>query len=213
MRIMQGSEGCDPHLEFCLFHFAQRLHVQQLGVSESANTETTHVITSLSHTNHSSLVLNNTVYVVRRHQSHDVVLFVCFLIFLALILSSCVTYCICKLQQLTTNMFLPHPPCTALVLPKAEQLLRNNVQPYISSILEALMEPTSRGFSEVREVFFREMVEISKNTLNGGGKEKLGEVSDAFLAENCCSLLLPIYREKFLCFTRLSDTQISAKVR
>ncbi|XP_035523560.1 protein Niban 2a [Morone saxatilis] len=63
----------------------------------------------------------------------------------------------------------------ALVLPKAEQLLRNSVQPYISSILEALMEPTSRGFSEVRDVFFRELVEISKNSLNGGGKEKLGE--------------------------------------
>ncbi|KAK5851729.1 hypothetical protein PBY51_023260 [Eleginops maclovinus] len=63
----------------------------------------------------------------------------------------------------------------ALVLPKAEQILRTNVQPYISSILEALMEPTSRGFSEVREVFFREMVEISKNSLNGGGKDKLGD--------------------------------------
>ncbi|XP_045893079.1 protein Niban 2a [Micropterus dolomieu] len=63
----------------------------------------------------------------------------------------------------------------ALVVPKAEQLLRNNVQPYISSILEALMEPTSRGFSEVREVFFKELVEISKNSLNGGGKEKLGD--------------------------------------
>uniref|UniRef100_A0A3B4XRE4 Niban apoptosis regulator 2a n=1 Tax=Seriola lalandi dorsalis TaxID=1841481 RepID=A0A3B4XRE4_SERLL len=66
----------------------------------------------------------------------------------------------------------------ALVLPKAEQLLRNNVQPYISSILEALMEPTSRGFSEVREVFFREMVEISKNSLNGGGKDKLGDLME-----------------------------------
>lgn len=65
----------------------------------------------------------------------------------------------------------------ALVLPKAEQLLRTSVQPYISSILEALMEPTSRGFSEVRDVFFRELVEISKNSLNGGGKEKLGDVS------------------------------------
>lgn len=64
-----------------------------------------------------------------------------------------------------------------MVLPKAEQLLRNSVQPYISSILEALMEPTSRGFSEVRDVFFRELVEISKNSLNGGGKEKLGDVS------------------------------------
>lgn len=39
------------------------------------------------------------------------------------------------------------------------------------------MEPTSRGFSEVRDVFFRELVEVSKNTLNGGGKDKLGEVS------------------------------------
>ncbi|XP_041825957.1 protein Niban 2a [Melanotaenia boesemani] len=63
----------------------------------------------------------------------------------------------------------------ALVLPKAEQLLRTSIQPYISSILEALMEPTSRGFSEVRDVFFKELVEISKNSLNGRGKEKLGD--------------------------------------
>ncbi|XP_020491699.1 protein Niban 2a [Labrus bergylta] len=63
----------------------------------------------------------------------------------------------------------------ALVLPKAEKTLRSNVQPYISSILEALMDPTSRGFSEVRDVFFRELVEISKNSINGGDKEKLGD--------------------------------------
>uniref|UniRef100_A0A3Q3KCU5 PH domain-containing protein n=1 Tax=Monopterus albus TaxID=43700 RepID=A0A3Q3KCU5_MONAL len=61
----------------------------------------------------------------------------------------------------------------ALVLPKAEQLLRSSVQPYISSILEALMEPTSRGFAEVRDVFFKELVEISKNSLNKEGTEKL----------------------------------------
>ncbi|CAB1332651.1 unnamed protein product [Coregonus sp. 'balchen'] len=67
------------------------------------------------------------------------------------------------------------PPFVALVLPRAEQLLRGSVQPYLSSILEALMEPTSRGFSEVRDVFFRELVEVSKNTLNGEGKDKLGE--------------------------------------
>ncbi|XP_068430208.1 protein Niban 2a [Clinocottus analis] len=66
----------------------------------------------------------------------------------------------------------------ALVMPKAEQLLRTNVQPYISSILEALMEPTSRGFSEVREVFFSELVEISKNSLNRDGKDKLGDHMD-----------------------------------
>ncbi|KAL7844077.1 hypothetical protein SRHO_G00226160 [Serrasalmus rhombeus] len=63
----------------------------------------------------------------------------------------------------------------ALVHLRAEQLLRSNVQPYITSILEALMEPASRGFSEVREVLFREMVEVSKNTLNDGGTEALGK--------------------------------------
>lgn len=62
-----------------------------------------------------------------------------------------------------------------LVHSRAEQLLRSSVQPYITSILEALMEPVSRGFSEVRDVLFREMVEVSKNTLNDGGKEALGK--------------------------------------
>lgn len=74
-----------------------------------------------------------------------------------------------------------HCCCAALVLPKAEQLLRTNVQPYINSILDALMEPTSRGFFEVRDAFFRELVEISKNSINGGGKEKLGDVSHVFM--------------------------------
>ncbi|XP_055743670.1 protein Niban 2-like [Salvelinus fontinalis] len=63
----------------------------------------------------------------------------------------------------------------AVVLPKAEKLLTVSIQPYISSILEALMEPTSRGFSQVRDVFFRELVDLSKNTLNDGTKEKVGE--------------------------------------
>ncbi|KAM9546648.1 protein Niban 2-like [Salvelinus alpinus] len=63
----------------------------------------------------------------------------------------------------------------AVALPKAEKLLKVSIQPYISSILEALMEPTSRGFSEVRDVFFRELVDMSKNTLNDSTKEKLGE--------------------------------------
>lgn len=65
---------------------------------------------------------------------------------------------------------------TALVHTRAEQLLRSSVQPYINSILEALMEPASRGFSEVRDILFREMIEVSKNTLNDGGKEALGKV-------------------------------------
>lgn len=65
----------------------------------------------------------------------------------------------------------------ALVLPKAEKLLKVSIQPYISSILEALMEPTSRGFFEVRDLFFRDLVDMSKNLLNDGNKEKLGEVT------------------------------------
>ncbi|XP_068455021.1 protein Niban 2b [Clinocottus analis] len=58
-----------------------------------------------------------------------------------------------------------------LLLPKAEKLLKVSIQPYISSILDALMAPTSRGFSEVRDVFFRELVDMSKNALNEGSKE------------------------------------------
>lgn len=50
------------------------------------------------------------------------------------------------------------------------------------------MEPTSRGFFEVRDIFFKELVELSKNSLNGGGKEKLGDVSHVLLSTN---LLLP----------------------
>ncbi|XP_059214118.1 protein Niban 2a [Centropristis striata] len=79
------------------------------------------------------------------------------------------------MDQIITSKEHVSSKIRAVVLPRAEQLLRTNVQPYISSILEALMEPTSRGFSEVRDVFFRELVEISKNSLNGGGKDKLGD--------------------------------------
>lgn len=64
----------------------------------------------------------------------------------------------------------------AVVLHKAEKLLKVSIQPYISSILDALMEPTSRGFSEVRDVFFRELVDMSKNTLNEGTKETVAQV-------------------------------------
>lgn len=65
---------------------------------------------------------------------------------------------------------------TAVVVPKAEKLLKVSIQPYISSILDALMEPTSRGFSEVRELFFKELVDMSKNTLNEGTKETIAQV-------------------------------------
>lgn len=67
-----------------------------------------------------------------------------------------------------------HP---AFVLPKAEICVRNHVQPYISSILEALMTPTSQGFAEVREVFFKEVTDMNMNIVNEGGMEKLVEVS------------------------------------
>ncbi|KAM6372102.1 LOW QUALITY PROTEIN: protein Niban 2-like [Pluvialis apricaria] len=63
----------------------------------------------------------------------------------------------------------------AFVLPKAEICVRNHVQPYISSILEALMTPTSQGFAEVREVFFKEVTDMNMNVVNEGGLEKLAE--------------------------------------
>lgn len=63
-----------------------------------------------------------------------------------------------------------------MVLPKAEKLLKVSIQPYISSILDALMEPTSRGFSEVRDLFFRELVDLSKNAINEGTREMVAQV-------------------------------------
>ncbi|NXA19112.1 NIBL1 protein, partial [Ibidorhyncha struthersii] len=63
----------------------------------------------------------------------------------------------------------------AFVLPKAEICVRNHVQPYISSILEALMTPTSQGFAEVREVFFKEVTDMNMNVINEGGLDKLAE--------------------------------------
>ncbi|CAI9577602.1 unnamed protein product [Staurois parvus] len=61
------------------------------------------------------------------------------------------------------------------VLPKAELCVRNHVQTHIPSILEALMVPTSQGFSEVRELIFTEATDMNKNLVNEGGRDKLGE--------------------------------------
>lgn len=68
------------------------------------------------------------------------------------------------------------PLGAAFILPKAEVCVRNHVQPYIPSILEALMVPTSQGFTEVRDVFFKEVTDMNLNVINEGGADKLGEV-------------------------------------
>lgn len=79
------------------------------------------------------------------------------------------------MDQIITSKEYVTNKIRAVVLPKAEKLLKVSIEPYISSILDALMEPTSRGFSEVREVFFRELVEMSKNTVNNGTKETVAQ--------------------------------------
>lgn len=63
----------------------------------------------------------------------------------------------------------------AFILPKAEVCVRNHVQPYISSILEALMVPTSQGFNEVWDIFLKEVTDMNLNVINQGGIDKLGE--------------------------------------
>ncbi|XP_059850041.1 protein Niban 2-like [Hypanus sabinus] len=91
------------------------------------------------------------------------------------------------------------------VMPKAEACVRNKVQPCISSILEALMGPTSRGFSEVRDLFFKEIVEINKNILNEGGKQKLGEYMEKLN-------LLPYHPVKMQnCYEQLEQLQPQLK--
>lgn len=83
----------------------------------------------------------------------------------------------------------------AVVLARAEQVLKSNVQPYISSILEALMEPVSQGFSEVREVLLRELVEIGKNTVNDGDGDALGKVG--ILHGRTAAVYLAFYNSTF----------------
>ena len=41
------------------------------------------------------------------------------------------------------------------------------------------MVPTSQGFTEVRDVFFKEVTDMNLNVINEGGIDKLGEVSQA----------------------------------
>ncbi|KAK7933403.1 hypothetical protein WMY93_004299 [Mugilogobius chulae] len=77
-------------------------------------------------------------------------------------------------QIITSKEFITNK-IRAVVLPKAEKLMKVSIEPYITSILDALMEPTSRGFSEVRDVFFRELVDMSKNTLNNGTKDTVAQ--------------------------------------
>lgn len=87
------------------------------------------------------------------------------------------------------------------MLPKAEKLLKVSIQPYIGSILEALMEPTSRGFFEVRDLFFRELVDMSKNLLNDGNKEKLGEVTKSPWHLVALSLLIGCWAMTLICLS------------
>lgn len=91
------------------------------------------------------------------------------------------------------------------VMPKAEACVRNKVQPCIPSILDALMGPTSGGFSEVRDLFFKEIVEINKNTLNEEGKQKLGEYMEKLS-------LLPYHPVKMQsCYEQLEQLQPQLK--
>lgn len=102
------------------------------------------------------------------------------------------------------NPLLPH---TAFILPKAEVCVRNHVQPYIPSILEALMVPTSQGFTEVRDVFFKEVTDMNLNVINEGGIDKLGEVRPGLgsgVPQSICCVsqggltFLSIYRDQSL---------------
>ncbi|KAF3851643.1 hypothetical protein F7725_013415 [Dissostichus mawsoni] len=81
----------------------------------------------------------------------------------------------CDMDQIISSKEHVSNKIREVVLPKAEKLLKVSIQPYMSSILDALMEPTSQGFSEVRDVFFRELVDMSKNSLNNGTKEAVAQ--------------------------------------
>ncbi|XP_037362194.1 protein Niban 1 isoform X2 [Talpa occidentalis] len=51
----------------------------------------------------------------------------------------------------------------AMVAQPADKICAENVQPFLTSILEELMGPVSSGFSEVRSLFEKEVDELSQN--------------------------------------------------
>uniref|UniRef100_A0A3B4A456 Niban 1/2/3 domain-containing protein n=1 Tax=Periophthalmus magnuspinnatus TaxID=409849 RepID=A0A3B4A456_9GOBI len=64
----------------------------------------------------------------------------------------------------------------AVVVPPAEGLVSQEVQPYLSSVLEELMEPVSRGFSQGRELCAGMMDQVREEVLRGVDRETLREV-------------------------------------
>ncbi|XP_055077166.1 protein Niban 1-like [Periophthalmus magnuspinnatus] len=63
----------------------------------------------------------------------------------------------------------------AVVVPPAEGLVSQEVQPYLSSVLEELMEPVSRGFSQGRELCAGMMDQVREEVLRGVDRETLRE--------------------------------------
>uniref|UniRef100_H3DPY0 Niban apoptosis regulator 2b n=1 Tax=Tetraodon nigroviridis TaxID=99883 RepID=H3DPY0_TETNG len=78
-------------------------------------------------------------------------------------------------QIITSKEHLSSKIKAAVVAPKAEKLLKVSIQPYVGSVLEALMGPTSRGFSELRDLFSRELVDLSRSSLTEGTQEVLAQ--------------------------------------
>lgn len=69
---------------------------------------------------------------------------------------------------------LSYTPAT--VSEPAQKCCTENIQPFLTSILEELMGPVSSGFTEVRSLFDKEVNEIIQNFQKTNDTTKLKEV-------------------------------------
>lgn len=63
-----------------------------------------------------------------------------------------------------------------MVVQPAEKSLMESVQPFLASLLEELMDPISSGFSQVRDLFEREVDELSRSFQSSSDGAQLQEV-------------------------------------
>ncbi|KAJ8270304.1 hypothetical protein GJAV_G00112740 [Gymnothorax javanicus] len=85
-----------------------------------------------------------------------------------------------------------------MVSDPAQRFCSENVQPYLTSILEELMGPVSAGFQEARQVCERRMDRLSQDFQENrdGLKEALGQLQRASLQD--CYRHVDVLREKLL---------------
>lgn len=90
-----------------------------------------------------------------------------------------ITFFTVSLSSLNATVVLFDTPAT--VSEPAQKCCTENIQPFLTSILEELMGPVSSGFTEVRSLFDKEVHEIIQDFQKTNDITKLKEVRQKYI--------------------------------